>query len=79
MSALDARLDAVVSGPGVRPAVAAILKAHYDAAREKIREINSIWEELEVEALDSIEPQPLKSQLEAIARNLSREAKQPAE
>ena len=34
--ALDARLDAIVSGPGVRPAVAAVLKAHYDAAREKI-------------------------------------------
>jgi len=35
-TSLDARLDAIVSGPGVRPAVAAILKAHYDAAREKI-------------------------------------------
>ncbi|WP_298158919.1 [protein-PII] uridylyltransferase [Brevundimonas sp.] len=34
--ALDARLNAIVSGPGVRPAVAAVLKAHYDAAREKI-------------------------------------------
>jgi [protein-PII] uridylyltransferase len=33
---LDARLDAIVSGPGVRPAVAAVLKAHHDAAREKI-------------------------------------------
>ncbi|WP_396594941.1 [protein-PII] uridylyltransferase [Brevundimonas sp. R86498] len=33
---LDARLDAIVSGPGVRPAVAAILKTHHDAAREKI-------------------------------------------
>lgn len=36
MSTLDARLDAIVSGPGVRPAVAAVLKSHYDAAREKI-------------------------------------------
>jgi len=33
---LDARLDAIVSGPGVRPAVAAVLKAHHDAARERI-------------------------------------------
>jgi [protein-PII] uridylyltransferase len=33
---LDAQLDATVSGAGVRPAVAAILKAHHDAAREKI-------------------------------------------
>jgi [protein-PII] uridylyltransferase len=33
---LDTRLDAIVSGPGVRPAVAAVLKAHHDAAREKI-------------------------------------------
>jgi [protein-PII] uridylyltransferase len=36
MSTLDQRLDAIVSGPGVRPAVAAILKSHHDAAREKI-------------------------------------------
>ncbi len=35
-ASLDDRLDAVVSGSGVRPAVAAILKAHHDAAREKI-------------------------------------------
>ncbi len=33
---LSDRLDAIVSGPGVRPAVAAILKTHHDAAREKI-------------------------------------------
>ncbi len=33
---LDARLDAIVSGPGVRPAVAAVLKAHHEAARDKI-------------------------------------------
>ncbi|MBU1348371.1 MAG: [protein-PII] uridylyltransferase [Alphaproteobacteria bacterium] len=33
---LDTRLDATVSASGVRPAVAAILKSHHDAAREKI-------------------------------------------
>jgi [protein-PII] uridylyltransferase len=33
---LNDRLDAIVSGPGVRPAVAAILKTHHDAAREKV-------------------------------------------
>lgn len=36
MSSLDAQLDALVGASGVRPGVAAILKAHYDAAREKI-------------------------------------------
>ncbi|WGM32780.1 [protein-PII] uridylyltransferase [Brevundimonas sp. NIBR11] len=35
-SPLDVRLDALVGASGVRPAVAAILKDHYDAAREKI-------------------------------------------
>lgn len=33
---LDVQLDALVGASGVRPAVAAILKTHYDAAREKI-------------------------------------------
>lgn len=33
---LDERLDAVVQGPNVRAAVAAILKTHYDAARDKV-------------------------------------------
>jgi DNA-binding MarR family transcriptional regulator len=43
-----------------------------DAARQKIDEIDSIWIELEVEALNQIEPDRLKSQLSAITRNLSR-------
>jgi [protein-PII] uridylyltransferase len=33
---LDDRLDALVGGPDMRVGVAAVLKAHYDAAREKI-------------------------------------------
>ncbi len=33
---LDDRLDALVGGPDMRAGVAAALKAHYDAAREKI-------------------------------------------
>jgi DNA-binding MarR family transcriptional regulator len=43
-----------------------------DAARAKIDEIDAIWRELEDEALEQINPQPLKSQLSTIARNLSR-------
>lgn len=43
-----------------------------DIARAKINEIESIWQELETEALEHISPQPLKSQLSAITRNLSR-------
>ncbi len=43
-----------------------------DAARAKIYQIDAIWEELETEALEHINPQPLKSQLSTITRNLSR-------
>ena len=43
-----------------------------DAARNKIEEIDAIWAELETEALNQVEPQQLRSQLSAIARNLSR-------
>jgi DNA-binding MarR family transcriptional regulator len=43
-----------------------------DTARAKIDEIDSIWRDLEVEALDEIDPQPLKNQLSTITRNLSR-------
>jgi DNA-binding MarR family transcriptional regulator len=43
-----------------------------DAAREKIDQIDAIWNELEVEALTEVEPELLKSQLSAIARNLSK-------
>ena len=51
-----------------------------DAGKAKIGEIDAIWHELEVEALDKVEPQSmLRSQLSAIIRNLSRsDAKAPA-
>jgi MarR family transcriptional regulator, organic hydroperoxide resistance regulator len=48
-----------------------------DMARGKIEEIDSIWEELESAALEQIDPQPLKSQLSAMTRNLSRNGKAP--
>jgi DNA-binding MarR family transcriptional regulator len=41
-------------------------------AQEKIEEIDAIWRELEQEALNQVEPEPLKTQLSAIARNLSK-------
>jgi DNA-binding MarR family transcriptional regulator len=43
-----------------------------ERAREKIDEIDAIWRELEVEALDQLEPHQLRSQLSTITRNLSR-------
>jgi len=43
-----------------------------DAARAKIEEIDAIWDELEVQALEQISPQPLRSQLSTITKNLSR-------
>lgn len=43
-----------------------------DVARSKIDEIDSIWRELEEEALEQVDPQPLKNQLSTITRNLSR-------
>lgn len=43
-----------------------------EAAQEKIDEIEAIWRDLEVEALDQVEPQQLRVQLSAIARNLSK-------
>ena len=43
-----------------------------DTARAKIDEIDSIWRNLEEEALDQVDRQPLKSQLSTITRNLSR-------
>lgn len=49
-----------------------------DKARDKIEEIDAIWRELEVEALDQLEPQQLRSQLSAIARNLSSKEKDRA-
>ena len=51
-----------------------------DAGKAKISEIDTIWHDLEVEALDKVEPQSmLRSQLSAIIRNLSRsDTKAPA-
>ena len=43
-----------------------------DAAREKIDQIDSIWNELEVEALNDIEAESLRRQLSALARNLNK-------
>lgn len=43
-----------------------------EAAQGKIDEIDTIWRDLEIEALDKIEPERLRTQLSAIARNLSR-------
>jgi DNA-binding MarR family transcriptional regulator len=43
-----------------------------EAAQEKIDEIEAIWRDLEIEALDQVEPQQLRVQLSAIARNLSK-------
>jgi MarR family transcriptional regulator, organic hydroperoxide resistance regulator len=42
-----------------------------DSARAKIEEIDTIWEQLETLALDSMDPQPLRTQLSAITHNLS--------
>lgn len=43
-------------------------------AQSKIDEIETIWRELEREALDQVEPkQQLRTQLSAIAKNLSRD------
>lgn len=47
------------------------------AAQEKIDEIDAIWTELESEALDQVEPMQLRTQLSAIARNLSRTEDKP--
>jgi DNA-binding MarR family transcriptional regulator len=43
-----------------------------EAAQRKIDEIETIWRDLELEALEQVEPQQLKVQLSAIARNLSK-------
>jgi DNA-binding MarR family transcriptional regulator len=48
-----------------------------DSAREKIEEIDTIWEQLELLALDAMDPQPLRSQLSAITHNLSRNGSRP--
>jgi DNA-binding MarR family transcriptional regulator len=43
-----------------------------EAAAGKIHEIDAIWRDLEIEALDKLEPNMLRTQLSAITRNLSR-------
>ena len=42
-----------------------------DAARDRLAQIEIIWEELEREALAGLEPQSLRDGLAAMARNLS--------
>jgi DNA-binding MarR family transcriptional regulator len=46
-----------------------------DSAREKIEEIDTIWQQLETLALDHMDPQPLRSQLSAITHNLQNGSK----
>jgi DNA-binding MarR family transcriptional regulator len=48
-----------------------------DTARAKIDEIEAIWQELEAEALDRLDPMALKEQLSAMTRNLSRNGSRP--
>lgn len=43
-----------------------------DAARDRVEEIEAIWQELEEEALKDVEPEPLRVGLAALARNLSK-------
>jgi DNA-binding MarR family transcriptional regulator len=43
-----------------------------DAARGKIEEIEMIWRDLELEALDDLDKDQLRRQLSLMARNLSR-------
>jgi DNA-binding MarR family transcriptional regulator len=44
-----------------------------DAARERVEEIDAIWRELEKEALEDLQPGPIREGLAAIARNLSKQ------
>lgn len=43
-----------------------------DAARDRVEEIDAIWRELEEEALEDLQPGPLREGLATIARNLSK-------
>jgi DNA-binding MarR family transcriptional regulator len=43
-----------------------------DAARERIRDIETIWQELEQEALEDLEPEPLRAGLTTLTRNLAK-------
>ncbi len=45
-----------------------------EEARGKLDKIEAIWRELEAEALDRLDPNVLKEQLQAVTRNLSRNA-----
>ncbi|MGH6923026.1 MAG: MarR family winged helix-turn-helix transcriptional regulator [Propylenella sp.] len=49
-----------------------------DAARGRIGDIDSIWQELEEEALEDVEPEPLRSGLAMLARNLSKHNGKPS-
>lgn len=49
-----------------------------DAARARIEEIEAIWQELEEEALENLEPEPLRDGLAKVARNLTRTNGSPA-
>jgi DNA-binding MarR family transcriptional regulator len=42
-----------------------------DVARGRIEQIDTIWRELEAEALENVQPEPLKTGLAAIIRNIS--------
>ncbi len=48
-----------------------------DEARAKIEEIETIWQTLEQEALERLDPLALKAQLATITRNLSRNGGRP--
>jgi DNA-binding MarR family transcriptional regulator len=43
-----------------------------EAARDRLAQIDSIWRELEQEALEDLQPEPLKSNLSTITHNLSK-------
>lgn len=43
-----------------------------DAARDRLEQIELIWDALEQQALDGIDPQSLKDGLAAVTRNLSK-------
>lgn len=43
-----------------------------ETARDRLAEIDSIWRELEQEALENLQPEPLKTDLATITHNLSK-------
>jgi DNA-binding MarR family transcriptional regulator len=50
-----------------------------DAARDRVGEIDAIWRELEREALEDLQPEPLRTGLATIVRNLSKHNGKAAE